>query len=72
MLNYTLEVKDSSSEIVKYSIVLQDYNLIGNLSKNREYSFKVVVANAIGIVSSSDRQFSEFNCIIHIISLGCK
>ena len=71
MLNYTLEVKSSLSEIVTYSwpIVLQDFNinLISNLSEDGEYSFKVVVANALDIVSSSDRQFSEL-----YISLGCK
>ena len=60
MLNYSMT---SSSEAVIYPIMLKDYNLIGNLSENREHSFKIVVANTVGIASSSYRKFSEFNCI---------
>ena len=63
MLYYSLEVMSSSSEAVTYPIMLQDYNLIGNLSENREYSFKIVASNTVGTASSSYRQFSEFNSI---------
>ena len=59
--NYTLEIQSSSFEVYTHSLAPQLANLIGNLSENTEYSFKVVVANAIGNVSSSDRQFSEYN-----------
>ena len=63
MLNYSLEVKSSSLETIAYPIMLQDYNLIGNLSENREYSTKIVVSNAVGTASSSYRHFCEFNSV---------
>ena len=64
MLNYTLEIQSSFSEVVKHFIEPQHFNvIIGNLSENREYSFRIVVTNAIGNASSSDRQFCEFICL---------
>ena len=60
ILNYTLKIQ-SSSEVITHPIVPQQSNFIGNLSENKEYSFKVVVANAVDIVSSNDKQFCEFN-----------
>ena len=60
-MNHTLEILSPSSEVVTHHITPQQSNFLGNLSENREYSFKVVVSNAVGSVSSSDRQFSEFN-----------
>ena len=59
--NYTLEVNSSLSEVVKHSLLPQSFKLIGNLSENRKYSFRVVAANAIGSISSSDGQFCELS-----------
>ena len=59
--NYTLEIQSSSFEVVTHPIAPQQSNLFCNLSENREYYFRVVVSNAVGSVSSSDRHFSEFN-----------
>ena len=61
-MNYTLEVRSSSPEVVTHDIAPQHYNLIGNLSDDRQYSFRVVVINAVGNVSSSVKEFSELNC----------
>ena len=59
MLNYTLEVY-SSSKTVSNSIVQGHSIVVGNLSENREYSFRVLAANSVGTVSSSNRQFCKF------------
>ena len=63
MLSYKIVVEDSSSEIVTHFFVSLHSTEISDLLRNREYSFKIVVTNAVGNVSSSDRQFCKFNCV---------
>ena len=63
MLSYKIVVADPSSEIVTHFFVSLHSAVIDDLLRNREYSFRIVVTNAIGNVSSSDRQFCKFNCI---------
>ena len=59
MLNYTLEV-NSSSETVSRSIVQGLSIAVGNLTENKEYSFRVLADNSVGIVSSTNIQFCKY------------
>ena len=60
MLNYTLVIECSSSNVITHSTLSQHHNFqIGNLSEDREYSFRVLATNAVGTVSSSNRGFCE-------------
>ena len=59
MLNYTLEV-NSSSKTLSHSIEQGHFIVIDSLLENREYSFRVLAANAVGVVSSTKRQFCKF------------
>ena len=62
VLNYTLEIEGSSSNVITHSTLSQHYNFqIGNLSEDREYSFRVLATNAVGTVSSSNISFCELH-----------
>ena len=61
-MNYTLVVNDSFNDEVVRSISTvraDNITLNGNLSENADYSFKILVANTVGIVSTIDRHFCK-------------
>ena len=60
VLNYTLEVEAPSSEILSVSTADDLSITINNLTDDRYYSFKVVVSNSIGTVSTHDTAFCEY------------
>ena len=59
VLNYTLEVEAPSSEILSVSTADVLSITIDNLTEDLYYSFKVVVANSVGTVSTNDTGFCE-------------
>ena len=60
-MNYTVEVKlYSSAYYFKVSVLPQVENLVHNLSENANYSFRVLVSNSVGVVSTDNSQFCEF------------
>ena len=62
-MNYTLEVKGPSpADVLVQSFILAlTENLVGagNLSENAVYSFRVLVSNIVGSVSSDRKIFCE-------------
>ena len=38
----------------------ENFTILSNLSENDVYCFKILVANSVGIVSTSDRQVCKF------------
>ena len=62
VINYTLVVNGSFNDEVVRSISAvhaDNITLNGNLSENAYYSFKISVANTVGIFSTTDRQFCK-------------
>ena len=61
-MNYTLVVNGSfNDEVVRSISTVRADNIIlnGNLSENADYSFKILVANTVGIVSTIDKHFCK-------------
>ena len=61
-MNYTLVVNGSfNDEVVRSISTVRADNIMlnGNLSENADYSFKISVANTVGIVSTTDRHFCK-------------
>ena len=42
------------------SVIPQMANFIHNLSENTKYSYRVLVSNSVGVVSTNSSQFCEF------------
>ena len=59
MLNYTLEVKGPSSDVLSQSVSPGVENVIHNLTENTIYSFRLLVSNGVGVVSTNIRQICE-------------
>ena len=62
VVNYTLVVNGSFNDEVVRSISTgraDNITLNGNLSENADYSFKILVANTVGVVSTIDRHFCK-------------
>ena len=60
--NYTLVVRDSLSDETVESMSAthaDNFTFTGNLSDNTDYSFKILVANSVGIVSTNDTHFCK-------------
>ena len=61
-MNYTLVVNGSFNDEVVRSIstvCADNITLNGNLSENADYSFKILVANTVGIVSTINKHFCK-------------
>ena len=71
-MNYTLEVYNSLNREVLASDLetnAEHFILRGNLSdENTRYTFRVLVANDVGIIPTSYRQICKSFCIVMIIS----
>ena len=70
-MNYTLEVNSSLDQEILGSVLEFNagYFILGASlpNENALYSFRVVVANDVGIVGTSDRQFCKSFSFIAII-----
>ena len=63
VLNYTLEVKGPSPELLVQLFVSaprENFVVISSLSENAVYSFRVLVSNSVGVASSTSREFCEY------------
>ena len=61
-MNYTLVMNCSLNEEIIISMLassVEMFTVHGNLSENAVYSFRIFVANNVGIVSTSDRQICK-------------
>ena len=61
-MNYTLEVNGSRNEKILESVFVlsaENFSVNDDLSENTVYSFRIHVANTVGIVSTNDRQFCK-------------
>ena len=61
-MNYTLVVDSLFSDEILVSMSAthaDNFNFIGNLSENDDYSFRILVTNTVGIVSTNDRHFCK-------------
>ena len=59
MVNYTLKVNHSSSDVWNQSVSPEEENDIHNLIENIIYSFEIIVSNSVGVVSTKRSQICE-------------
>ena len=61
-MNYTLEINGTQNDEIRVSVFApnaENFTIGDNLSENVAYSFRIQVANTVGVVSTSDRQFCK-------------
>ena len=61
-MNYTLVVNGSFNDEMPISLSAaqtEKPTFIGKLSENVDYTFRILVANTVGIVSTNDRHFRK-------------
>ena len=67
-----MEIEGPSSDVRNQSVLPGVENIIHKLTENTIYSFRVLVSNSVGVVSTNDRQFCElisFNYLIVTIMI---
>ena len=69
--NYTLEIRDASSNILALSSLMpnETNSLRGNLLENQLYVFKVLISNAIGTVSTGNTTLCESQIVTNIATI---
>jgi hypothetical protein len=61
-MNYTLVVNSSfNDERVESTseVQVESFTIVGNLSENANYSFRIMITNTVGIVSTNYRHFCK-------------
>ena len=67
-MNYTLEINGTRNEEIRVSVFApnaENFTVGEDLSENIAYSFRIQVANTVGVVSTCDRQFCKIFCLMY-------
>ena len=61
-MNYTLEINGTRNDEIRVSVFApnaENFTIGDDLSENVVYSFRIQVANTVGVISTSDRHFCK-------------